>query len=64
MVKESNYLDTYTPEDLSEEQQMIVDTVVSFGRFRNYSVYDKIENKKPGLTEALLEKAGELGLLG
>jgi hypothetical protein len=64
LVKESNYLDTFTPEDLNEEQQMIVDTVVSFVDAEVIPIYDKIETQEPGLTESLLEKAGELGLLG
>jgi len=50
LVKESNYNDTFTPEDLNEEQQMIIDTVVSFVDNEILPVYDKIEKQEPGLT--------------
>lgn len=64
LVKESNYNDVFTPEDINEEQQMIIDTVVSFVNTEIIPVYDRIEHQEPGLTESLLVKAGELGLLG
>ena len=64
LVKESNFKDVFTPENLNEEQKMIVDTVVSFVETEILPVYDKIEHQEPGLTESLLLKAGELGLLG
>ena len=64
LVKESNFNETFTPEDLNEEQQMIIDTVVSFIDSEVLPVYDRIEKQEPGLTESLLVKAGELGLLG
>ncbi|MFN8284658.1 MAG: acyl-CoA dehydrogenase family protein [Chitinophagales bacterium] len=64
LVKEMNYNDTFTPEDLNEEQHMIVDTITSFIDSEILPVYDKIEKQEPGLTESLLLKAGELGLLG
>lgn len=43
---------------------MIIDTVVSFvdNEILPYTI--KIEIQEPGLTESLLVKAGELGLLG
>lgn len=64
LVKESNFKDVFTPDNLNEEQKMIVDTVVSFVETEILPVYDKIEHQEPGLTESLLLKAGELGLLG
>ncbi len=64
LVKDMNYNDLFTPEDLNEEQQMIIDTVQSFIDTEIIPVYDKIEKQEPGLTESLLLKAGELGLLG
>ncbi|MEZ5026236.1 MAG: acyl-CoA dehydrogenase family protein [Chitinophagales bacterium] len=64
LVKTSNYIDTFTPEDLNEEQQMIIDTVVSFVENEIVPIYDKIETQEPGVAVSLLEKAGELGLLG
>jgi alkylation response protein AidB-like acyl-CoA dehydrogenase len=64
LVKESSFQDVFTPEDLNEEQQMIVDTVVSFVDTEITPIYERIEHQEPGLTESLLMKAGELGLLG
>ena len=59
LVKTSNYIDTFTPEDLNEEQQMIIDTVVSFVENEIVPIYDKIETQEPGVAVSLLEKAGE-----
>ncbi|HPW85853.1 MAG TPA: acyl-CoA dehydrogenase family protein [Chitinophagales bacterium] len=64
LVKDTNFMDVFTPEDLNEEQQMIVDSTVSFIESEILPVYPRIEKQEPGLTESLLEKAGELGLLG
>ncbi|HNC73190.1 MAG TPA: acyl-CoA dehydrogenase family protein, partial [Chitinophagales bacterium] len=64
LVKSSNFQDVFTPEDLNEEQLMIVDTVKSFVETEITPIYDRIEHQEPGLTESLLAKAGELGLLG
>ena len=64
LVKEMNYNDTFTPEDLNEEQHMIIDMVTTFIDTEILPVYDKIEKQEPGLTECLLLKAGELGLIG
>jgi alkylation response protein AidB-like acyl-CoA dehydrogenase len=64
IVKESNYQDTFTPEDLNEEQLMIIQSTESFIDSEIVPVYEQIEKQEPGLTESLLLKAGELGLLG
>lgn len=64
LIKDMPFSDTFTPEDLNEEQKMIIDTTVSFIDTEVLPVYDRIEKQEPGLTESLLEKAGELGLLG
>lgn len=64
LVKETNSQDVFTPEDLNEEQLMIIQSTESFIDSEIIPVYDKIEKQEPGLTESLLEKAGELGLLG
>ncbi|MDB5228449.1 MAG: hypothetical protein JWN78_2642 [Bacteroidota bacterium] len=64
LVKDTNYQDAFTPEDLNEEQLMIIQSTESFIETEILPVYDKIEKQEPGLTESLLMKAGELGLLG
>jgi alkylation response protein AidB-like acyl-CoA dehydrogenase len=64
LVKDTGFQDVFTPEDLNEEQNMIVESTESFIESEIIPVYDRIEKQEPGLTESLLEKAGELGLLG
>lgn len=52
------------PEMLSDEQRMMRDTAEDFMRREVESRIPDIEAKKPGLMRQLLEKAGEVGLLG
>jgi alkylation response protein AidB-like acyl-CoA dehydrogenase len=53
-----------TPEMLSDEQRMMRDTAEDFMRREVEPRTAEIEQKKPGAMRALLEKAGEVGLLG
>ncbi|HXI58958.1 MAG TPA: acyl-CoA dehydrogenase family protein [Polyangia bacterium] len=53
-----------TPEMLSDEQRMMRDTAEDFMRREVEPRTAEIEQKKPGTMRALLEKAGEVGLLG
>jgi alkylation response protein AidB-like acyl-CoA dehydrogenase len=53
-----------TPEMLSDEQRMMRDTAEDFMRREVEPRTTEIEQKKPGTMRALLEKAGEVGLLG
>lgn len=53
----------FTPEDFSDEHQMIGDTVADFIRKEVAPKIEDIDNQKEGLMRSLLEKAGELGLL-
>jgi alkylation response protein AidB-like acyl-CoA dehydrogenase len=64
LVKESNPMDIFTPNDLNEEQQMILQATVDFLDSEVMPKHELIEKQEPGLTEELLNKAGELGLLG
>src|SRR4051812_20454229 len=64
LVKDTNFQDTFTPEDLNEEQLMIIQSTESFIDSEIIPVYERIEKQEAGLTESLLVKAGELGLLG
>jgi len=64
LVKESNPMDIFTPNDLNEEQQMILQATVDFLDSEVMPKHEQIEKQEPGLTEELLNKAGELGLLG
>jgi alkylation response protein AidB-like acyl-CoA dehydrogenase len=64
LVRESRPEDTFIPEELNEEQLMVKQMAEDFLKNEIVPNRLKIEKKEPGLTERLLEKAGELGLLG
>ncbi|MCB0501167.1 MAG: acyl-CoA dehydrogenase family protein [Bacteroidetes bacterium] len=64
LVKESSHQDIFIKEELDEEQGMIYDMVQDFLKAEVLPVYGRLEKQEEGLTPALLEKAGELGLLG
>ena len=53
-----------TPEMLSDEQRMMRETAEDFMRREVEPRTAEIEQKNPGTMRALLEKAGEVGLLG
>jgi alkylation response protein AidB-like acyl-CoA dehydrogenase len=63
LIKESDK-NIFTPEDWSEEDLMIKDTCVQFLEQEVIPNLDKIDSMEPGLMQELLDKAGELGLLG
>ena len=63
LVKESTAADTFTMEDLSEEQKMVWDMCNQFLQAEIYPNLDRIDNLEPGLMKSLLTKAGEQGLL-
>ncbi len=63
LIKEYNANDTFTPEDFSEEQLMILDMCLQFLKTEIYPIVDRIDKLEPGLMPSLMEKAGELGLL-
>src|SRR5450432_2518344 len=54
----------FTPEMLTDEQLMMKKTADDFMRGEVLPRLADIEAKKPGLMRAVLEKAGEVGLLG
>jgi alkylation response protein AidB-like acyl-CoA dehydrogenase len=53
-----------TPEMLSDEQRMMKETAEDFMRREVEPRTAEIEAKKPGVMRGLLEKAGDVGLLG
>lgn len=63
LIKESIAADTFIPEDLNEEQKMVMDMCVQFLDTEILPVIDRIDKLEPGLMPSLLEKAGEQGLL-
>ncbi|MCE7922712.1 MAG: acyl-CoA dehydrogenase [Haliscomenobacteraceae bacterium CHB4] len=64
LIRESRPEDTFIPEELNEEQLMVSQMAADFIKNEIVPNHAKIEKKESGLTERLLEKAGELGLLG
>ena len=64
LIKESNAIDTFTPEDYTEEQIMVRDMCLQFLHSEVLPNVERIDKMEPGLMPALMEKAGEQGLLG
>ncbi len=63
LIKESSPLETFIPEDFSEEQIMIRDMCTQFLQAEVLPNLDKIDKMEPGLMRSLVQKAGEQGLL-
>lgn len=65
IIKESDPNDIFIPEEFDEEQQMIAQTCKDFLKSEVFNRLDEIDSMKdPELMPSLLEKAGELGILG
>jgi alkylation response protein AidB-like acyl-CoA dehydrogenase len=64
LIQPSDPQNTFTPEDFSDEQQMIVQMCSEFLEKDVLPFMVEIDQQKPGLMPSLLEKAGDLGLLG
>ena len=64
LVKETKCEDIFTPEDFSEEQIMMRDSVKEFIDREVWPNKPKFEAKDYKLTEEVMRKAGELGFLG
>jgi alkylation response protein AidB-like acyl-CoA dehydrogenase len=56
--------DVFTPEDFTDEHKMIFETAKDFVAKEIQPVVDRLEEKDHDLLLSILEKAGELGLLG
>ncbi|MEZ7495479.1 acyl-CoA dehydrogenase family protein [Leeuwenhoekiella aequorea] len=64
LVKETACEDVFTPEDFNEEQKMMKETVKEFVDREIVPHRERFEHKDYALTEEVMRKAGELGLLG
>ena len=64
LVKETKCEDVFTPEDFSEEQLMMRDSVKEFADKELWAHKDKFEKKDYAYTEACMKKAGDMGFLG
>jgi len=63
LIEERYPQDIFTPEDLSEEHRQIAKTAIDFTENEVMPVAAEIEAKNFQITRALLQKAGELGLM-
>ncbi|MCC7333257.1 MAG: acyl-CoA dehydrogenase family protein [Flavobacteriales bacterium] len=64
LIKETDSNSVFIPEQFDEEQLMIAATCNDFVEQEILPNIEKIEKLEEGYTPSLLEKAGELGLLG
>jgi alkylation response protein AidB-like acyl-CoA dehydrogenase len=64
LLEERETADVFTPEDFSEQQQMIGQTAEEFATKEILPQAEKIENKNYSISRDLLKKAGDLGLSG
>lgn len=56
--------DTFVPEDFKEEQIMMMEMCQKFLKTEVDPLLDRIDHLEPGLMPLLIEKAGDMGLLG
>jgi alkylation response protein AidB-like acyl-CoA dehydrogenase len=64
LLEERQTAEVFTPEDFSEQQQMIGQTTEEFAVNEILPQVEKIEHKDYSVSRALLKKAGDLGLSG
>ncbi len=64
LIKDVDPATIFTPEDLDEEQKLMASATMEFLEQEVLSKLDDIDAQKEGLMVELLNKAGELGLLG
>lgn len=64
LIAETTPAQTFIPEDFTEEQHMMMDMCHQFLQTEIDPLLDRIDKLEPGLMPSLMEKAGELGLLG
>ncbi len=65
LIKETPASQIFIPEEFNEEQKMIADTCRDFLKAEVWPRLDEIDQaKSPELMASLMDKAGELGLLG
>lgn len=64
LVKETDAQEVFIPEEFTEEQKMMAAATLDFIDKEINPITDRIESMEDGLMSSLVEKAGELGLLG
>ncbi len=64
LIRESQPQDIFIPEEFNEEQRMIAQTCTDFLAQEVWPKLDRLDAQEEGLMQSLLDKSGELGLLG
>ncbi len=64
LIRESSSADTFIPEEFNEEQKMMAQMAEDFIDSEVLPVNEQIDHQEEGLMIKLMNKAGELGLLG
>ncbi len=64
MIRQTDPMDIFIPEEWSEEHKMIASSSKEFLEAEIYPNLDRIDNMEEGLMSSLMDKVGELGLLG
>ncbi len=64
IVKETEAENVFIPEEFSEEQKMMAAATQDFIDMEILPINDRIESMEEGVMSGLMDKAGELGLLG
>ena len=64
LIRETDPKDVFIPEEFDEEQNMIAQTCKDFLAQEIYPNVERIDDMEKGLMPSLIEKAGDLGILG
>ncbi len=64
LIKESEVQDVFIPEEFSEEQRAMAEACKDFIKKEIHPIIHRIDSMEEGLMRGLMQKAGELGLLG
>jgi alkylation response protein AidB-like acyl-CoA dehydrogenase len=64
LVKQTKPEEVFIPEQFDEEQRMIGETCQDFLETEVFPILDRIDSQEEGIMRDLLQKTGELGLLG
>lgn len=64
LIKETDAKDIFIPEEFNEEQQMMAQATQDFIEKEIKPNIERMDSMEPGFMTTLLDKAGELGLLG
>lgn len=64
LIRETKAEEIFIPEEWTEEQRMIAQTCIDFTNQEIVPNLDRIDSMEEGLMVSIIDKAGELGLLG